>query len=370
MSKRVLIIYRVDEAIVSNKGIMKKLDGQAKGFKANGWNVDTIRISAGQILLNQEPIKKLSKSKFGSVLFEFFQSIGKHINFSNYDMLYIRYGLSFVGFISFLRQAKEKNQNLKILLEFATYPYTDEWTGTKGLIVKKVDSHYRKKLSKYVDHAIHLGEEKEILGMRCINSENGIDLSEINVRTPRVESENVNLIAVGKWQFWHGLDRLVKGIADADISTIKKIKLVIVGDGPAIPELKDLVSERDLRQQVTFLGEKIGEELDKLFDNADIGIGTLGMHRKNIKIDSSLKHRGYAARGLAFILCTKDMDFPRSHEFVKYYDETEKAIDIESLLAFGIKMKQVDPNEIRQHAANKLSWEAKTNRILEEVHFD
>jgi len=166
------------------------------------------------------------------------------------------------------------------------------------------------------------------------------------------------------------LDRLVKGIADADIFTVKKIRLVIVGDGPAIPELKDLVSEQDLGQQVTFVGEKIGAELDKLFDNADVGIGTLGIHRKNIKIDSSLKHRGYAARGLAFILCTKDMDFPRSHEYVKYYDETEKAIDIESLLAFGIKMKQVDPNEIRKYAEKKLSWEAKTNRILEEVHFD
>jgi len=370
MARRVLIIYRVDESIVSNKGVIKKLDGQAKAFVSNGWDADTIRISAGQILLNDDPIKKLSKSKFGSVLFEFFQSLGKEIDFRKYDMLYIRYGLSFVGFISFLKQAKENNNKLKILLEFATYPYTDEWTGAKGLIVKKVDSYYRQKLSKYVDHVIHLGEEKEILGMPCINSENGIDFSDIKVRSKNNASKSINLIAVGKWQFWHGLDRLILGIAEAEISLKQQIKLVIIGEGPALQELKGMVEILGLNEQIIFVGEREGDGLDSFYEAADVGIGTLGMHRKNIKIDSSLKHRAYAGRGLPFILCAKDRDFPRTLEYVKYYEESDVAINIESLVTFVIKVGKIDPVEIREYAMKNLSWHAKISRTLQQIDFD
>ena len=303
-------------------------------------------------------------------MFEFFQAVGKQIEFKDYDILYIRYGLSFVGFISFLRQAKQSNARLKILLEFPTFPYKEEWTGTRGLVVKKVDGHYRKKLSRYVDHAIHLGEEKEILGIPCINSENGIGLSEIKVKRMRDVSDHINLIAVGKWQFWHGLDRLIKGIAELGLISKQRIKLLIVGEGPAIKDLKILVEELDLSKQVSFEGARTGKELDRLYDNADLGIGTLGMHRKNVRIDSSLKHRAYAGRGLPFILSTKDMDFPSSLEFVKYYEETDDAINIESLIEFGEQMKNVDPDLIRKYAIDKLSWKSKMSRILEVVNVD
>lgn len=366
MSKRVLIIYRVDEADVSNQGVIKKLNGQAKGFIANGWEADTIRISGREILLNKEPIKKISKSKFGSVLFEFFQSIAKAVDLASYDMLYIRYGLSFAGFTSFLRKAKENSSKLKIILEFATFPYTEEWTGTKGLVVKKVDGHYRKKLRKYVDHVVHLGDEKYILGMPCINSENGIDLTDIRARKKHSETSAINLIAVGKWQFWHGLDRLVKGISESERR--EEIKLVIVGEGPENEFLQKLVDQNSLEDQIKFVGSKEGKELDDLFDHADVGIGTLGMHRKNITIDSSLKHREYASRGLPFILCAKDKDFSEQDEFIKYYEETDRAIDIQSLVEFAKNTKKIDPEEIRTFAGTRLSWEAKISKILDGIY--
>jgi len=366
MAKRVLIIYRVDEVDISNKGVIKKLNGQAKGFVANGWEADTIRISAGEILLNKTPIKKISKSKFGSVLFEFFQSIGKEVDLTKYDMLYIRYGLSFAGFISFLRRSKENNSKLKILLEFATFPYSEEWTGAKGLIVKKVDGHYRKKLSKNVDHVIHLGDEKEILGMPCINSENGIELTDIKVRKKQNDSNKVNLIAVGKWQFWHGLDRLIRGLSESERK--EEVSLVVVGEGPENQVLEKLVTEKGLSDQVDFVGNRVGTQLDDLFDNADLGIGTLGMHRKGITIDSSLKHREYASRGLPFILCAKDKDFLEKEEFVKYYEETDSAIEIKSLIEYAKKTRKIDPDKIRTFANKNLSWEAKISKILDGVY--
>ena len=365
MAKRALIIYRVNEAEVSNRGVIKKLDGQAKGFRLNGWEADTIRISGKDILLNKHPIKKLSKSKFGSVLFEFFQSISSVIDFTEYDLLYIRYGLSFAGFISFLKKAKAQNPNIKILLEFATFPYADEWTGTKGLVVRKVDSHFRKRLRKYIDHVVHLGKEKSILGMECINSENGIDVDGIKLRKKKNLEGPIKILAVGKWQFWHGLDRLLRGMAEFDRED--KFELIVVGKGPAILDLKQLSQELELQSEVSFVGEKVGKDLDEYFDHVEIGVGTLGMHRKKIEVDSSLKHREYASRGLPFFLCTPDNDFPKTTDFIKYFPQSEESIDIKKLIEFVKRTEKIEPNEIRKFAIKNLSWESKISRILEAI---
>lgn len=365
MPKKVLIIYRVDASKVSNQGVIKKLDGQAKGFTQNGWDVDTIRISGKEILLNESPVKTMSRSKFGSVLFEFFQTIGSVIDMKAYDLLYIRYGLSFTSFIGFLRECKSENPALKIILEFPTYPYADEWTGTKGLVVKKVDAYYRKKLHKYIDHAVHLGEEKSILGIPCINSENGIDVNSYRIRR-RTDDDKMRLLAVGKWQFWHGLDRLIYGFGESE-ELQEKMELHIVGDGPALNDLRKLTAYLDLKGVVKFHGPQKGVSLDKLFDVADIGVGTLGMHRKGIKIDSSLKHREYVSRGLPFILCTPDKDFPADLDFIKYFQQSDDPIDLTEVMKLYTSTKDKSPKEINRYAQETLDWSAKILRITEAI---
>jgi len=366
MASRCLIIYRVDSNKISNQGVIQKLDGQTKGFVDNGWEVDTIRIAGSEIMFNDNAVKKMSRSKFGSVLFEFFQTIGSVIDMKEYYLMYIRYGLSFTGFIGFLKEARSENRNLKIVLEFPTYPYTDEWTGAKGLVVRKVDNYYRKKLNRYVDYAVHLGNEKSILGMPCINSENGIDVEAYKVRSKSMDDPTIRLIAVGKWQFWHGLDRLIKGISEAN-DLVKEIELHVVGDGPSLQSLIKLTAYLKLRGTIKFHGPQKEEALDKLFDIADIGIGTLGMHRKGIKLDSSLKHREYAARGLPFILCTPDNDFPQSLKFVKYFQQSDTSIDLESIKAFYKVTRNISPQVIRSYASEQLDWRVKTTKILESI---
>ena len=52
-----------------------------------------------------------------------------------------------------------------------------------------------------------------------------------------------------------------------------------------------------------------GEELDELFEQADMGIGSLARHRSGITHIKTLKNREYAARGLPFIYSEMDSDF-------------------------------------------------------------
>jgi hypothetical protein len=49
--------------------------------------------------------------------------------------------------------------------------------------------------------------------------------------------------------------------------------------------------------------------LDELFEQADMGIGSLARHRSGITHIKTLKNREYAARGLPFIYSEMDSDF-------------------------------------------------------------
>ncbi len=49
-------------------------------------------------------------------------------------------------------------------------------------------------------------------------------------------------------------------------------------------------------------GPKMGIELDQEFQSADLGMGTLGMHRKGLTSGSVLKLREYTARGIPSVI--------------------------------------------------------------------
>jgi glycosyltransferase involved in cell wall biosynthesis len=51
---------------------------------------------------------------------------------------------------------------------------------------------------------------------------------------------------------WHGLERVIELVADSDPQL--KLHFLIVGDGPAVPELKRLATERGLDRRVIFAG--------------------------------------------------------------------------------------------------------------------
>ena len=85
----------------------------------------------------------------------------------------------------------------------------------------------------------------------------------------------------------------------------------------------------------------------------------MGIHRKGVLYDSSLKHREYCSRGLPFILSAPDLDFPRrvilswNMCLIMIPD-----INLESLLEVFLKWKEKDRRkEIRKYAEEHLTWE-------------
>jgi hypothetical protein len=173
------------------------------------------------------------------------------------------------------------------------------------------------------------------------------------------------MVAVGKWAYWHGLDGVIRGLALSH----ENIFLDIVGDGPSSANLMNLANSLKLNSHITFHGYKHGHELENLLFSADIGLGTLGIHRKNVKFDSSLKHRLYCAFGLPFIHPSIDPDFNDNFEFNIKAEISDNPLNIGSILDRFEEIQKISgyPQKIRSYALQNLSWHKKITDVLNEL---
>ena len=362
---RILIIYRVDKSNPENIGVVKKLIGQVAGLEYSNYKVDYIIHDARHIYFNNRKVYNILEANIGyNFKWNYFNYL-MDLNLENYRVCIIRYGLSSLSFINFLKRFRKKNVNAKILIDMPTFPYRKEHVGVIGRVKLIIDQVLSNKLKFLVDYVLHSGEEASIFGISTIKSSNGINCEQLKLRTYGHRTD-FRMIAVGKWRNWHGLDRMIKGLDvhkyDSDIV------LDIVGDGPELKRLKLLVKEKHLEGRVIFHGVCVGEKLNELFDQADIGVGTLGLFRKGVKVDSSLKNREYVARGLPIILSGKDSDIKSDLNFVCKVPNDESYIDIRKIESFlnGLDIDETI-KRARSFAENQLSWNTKMNTLVKEL---
>jgi len=118
---------------------------------------------------------------------------------------------------------------------------------------------------------------------------------------------------------------------------------------------------------VLFHGFKTDKELDKLFDKCHIAVGSLGIHRLNLKHGSVLKVREYCARGIPFIYSAIDPDFPESFPYRLKVPANENPIEIPSVVEFAGKvlLDQEHSEKMRRHAEENLDWSIKMKRLFE-----
>ena len=363
MSKKILFIYRVDKNDPSNQGVIKKLLAQVVSTQSLGHHVDYIVQAGYSIMLNQRTIYSFGKNTpFLITQFTWYNQIKKSVISQSYDIVIIRYGLTSPSFLHFLKEIKKAKPNIQIVIDMPTYPYEKEWSGIKGLFAIAMDRMLRRQLQKHITYMIHLGPESTIFNIPTIHITNGIDPTSapLCLGVNKV-SESINVIAIGKWQYWHGLDRLLSILDPAD-----NWILHVVGEGVALPYLQEIVRKRNLENIVVFHGTLVGTQLDNLFDRCQMGIGTLGIYRKGMSYDSSLKHREYCLRGVPFVLCAADDDFPQELPYVCYLS-WDKAIDLSMMKSFyaSYKDQQEISQQMRFYAINALDWKTRMIKVLE-----
>ena len=196
---------------------------------------------------------------------------------------------------------------------------------------------------------------------------NGIEVEKIRLRKPPIYTgKELRILCVASFlSRWHGFDRLLRGLALYRGSI--KVRVYIVGDGQELLDLRQMVKDLKLEGIVVFTGFISGSAFDDLFDTFHIAVGSLALHRMDMKEASVLKARDYCARGIPFLYGSSDPDFPDDLAYIFKVPADETPINIEDVIRFAGRVYS-DPEhhvKMRTYAEENLDWSIKMKKLKE-----
>lgn len=339
-------------------GVCKKIYSQITVFEKNGYKVDFIYIKDGKIFYREEKNLQIIGNVGSIKKTPAYLKMYKYLKNKKYDWVYNRYGMMDTFYYRVLKRLHKNGA--KILIEIPTYPYMNEIP--HGLLYKimiKWDEVYSKKLVKYVDRIATYSLDDDIFGIRTIKIKNGIDFSKIRMKERKTDNGAIDLIGVAHLSKWHAFDRVINGLYEYYLKEVNtSINFHIVGIGDYLAEYENLVQKCGLEKHVFFYGNKSGEELDAIYDQCDIAVSSLGLHRIGITEQASvLKSREYAAKGMPMISSIIiDVFQPDDFQYIYYFPQDETPIDMERIIEFYNMLitKKEDSREIiRNYAYEK-----------------
>jgi glycosyltransferase involved in cell wall biosynthesis len=189
---------------------------------------------------------------------------------------------------------------------------------------------------------------------------NGVDLSFF-----KTKNRDPNKIVFSGVMYHHrGLDVLLEA-APKIVKEIPETKLVLLGDGPEMKKLKEIVKQKNLDSNVEFKGWIDRKDIPEHLSNASIGIGPL---KRTIVTENALpiKVLEYMASSLPIIAKTGTLpdDVLKDNEngwFVENSSELyEKIIKLEQNPELVEKMGKNSLNMVQ-----KFSWERIVKSIID-----
>lgn len=227
----------------------------------------------------------------------------------------------------------------------------------------------------FTNRIIIYAEESGWFSLGCKSKQlkigNGVDLNQIPIRgiKPDWPSNSIRLIGVASINYWHGYDRIIRGIkCYKDIGGQKDIIFTIIGDGPEVNNLVNLAKKLNISDKIIFTGILTGGDLIKHYEKSHIAVGSIALYRKGLTESSELKAREYTAVGIPFFATGEDPDFTEKNTFrIKLKNENE----IESIVKVFVNINELNLNiaseTIRQHAVKYLSYKVKIDSIFKDI---
>lgn len=281
-----------------------------------------------------------------------------------YDIrrVYIRYYPSNMWFINFLKEIKKIN--IRGVLEFPSIPYDNEgWIRTPA-----EDKYYREQLHEYIDCCTTYGNFETVFGIPCITLVNGVDIEEQKEKKYRKKDGTIILLAVAGMLKWHGYERVIQGLYDYYTNGGEKnIVFNVVGTGKQLSYYERLTEEYQLDEHVVFHGQLIGAELDAVYDNSDIAVGSLGFYKVNQRSGSPIKLGEYCARGIPFIYGYDDISFCKPPYFSYQVSNDATPLDMEKVVDFYDAMYDGRDfiKDMRQYALSNFTWDTILQPVID-----
>lgn len=362
-----------------SSGIEKKMEGQIKAFEKMGHNVYYTYFESGIVYVKNSKGEIDKITQYRNNIFSMYLANERAIKLivknkpGFFNLFYMRKGMCSSFHIRNLKLMRK--QGITIIEEIPTFPYDQELKKMPGIGLKiyyLFDVSSRMFLKKYVKYFVIYNDNKEIFGIPTIQIENGIDISKIPVRIEPKEEQTIRILTVSAMYFWHGYDRLIKGLADYYHSTLNppvKVILEMVGDGFCKDEWKQLSIKLGIGEFVNFHGMLSGKNLDDVFNRCHLAVASLGIFRKGIYTTSELKIREYTARGIPFIVSSVDCGLPDDSFFYKKINDNEENVNIDEILEFyqSVSKNNNCTNDMRKYAEENFSWCKQLEKVIKKV---
>lgn len=281
-------------------------------------------------------------------------------NMENPRFIYLRRTVADRAYIHFLQKIKKTYPECKIVVEIPTYPYDkDEFAKWNAWPFFIKDAFFRRKYKEVVDRFVTYSEDKVVFGVSAIPAMNGIDVSSVNPIILNKKENKIDLIAVAYMQKHHGYERMIKGLKDYYLKNPQReVFFHLVGEGPEKKKYRKMVSKWKLGKYVLFYGNKTGEELEKVYQNKDIAVVSLGMYKLNIDCVSVLKSREYLAKGIPMITgCDVDVFMGREFPYNMQAQNNNSNIDVDNIIKFYDEMFQQKDGKTIVSQIRKFAYE-------------
>lgn len=339
------------------EGIFKKVcaESDAVGHVVGSCQLVTRRGDKAVVKLQDELEQNLQEVSF-------FEYINKVIDSGNVELFYIRHMIPSPALIRMLKKAKDKK--IRIYYEIPTYPYFAEQFRTsrkKYRAVAKIvlDVIFWPLIYLYIDKLVVIrSNTKSKTYSKMIEITNGVGITNIKEKNydNRKDDNCFRMVAVGTLYPYHGYDRVLKGLAECKERVDgKKVEFHVIGASQTIDELQMMSNSLGLNN-VFFHGIKTTDQLNEMYDQFNVGLGCMALHRRNADIDTTLKIIEYYCRGIPVISTGK---CPLVDEkFSCIVEDNEDAVNISKIYQYYCGLTTEELKTISGIAKKQFLWES------------
>lgn len=348
----ILAVFAIDRARESTVGLWEKSTDLVDAARRQGFAVDAY-FPDGTRLHQYTAPEAFRPSRRGpwTAFFRysgFWRKLNAVLGTRLYDAVWLRAHPASRAQIRFLTKAK--SLGCRVVVDLPTYPVALEARG--------LSAHFRMWLNRefpptLIDRVVTLSPDVEIFGQPTIQVMNGVVLKP-EVHAAAQFSGPYKIFGLGQWAHWHGVDRLLKTLASPELSG--RYELCLAGDGPDVPRLRALA--QSLGVKITWARPVYGNERETGLASADVGVGSLAIHRKGVYPDQALKHRQYAAAGLPFLATDADPTWAHTPGVLRLPND-DTAIDPLTLLEFleAARSHRSSWGKALRECAEGISWD-------------
>lgn len=377
---KILIFTAIQDDYKGSLGVIKKIKCQVKAWKKLKNEVFYCFEDKNHLKLfssNGEIVDTINNN--GKIRFRIdkYKALPNLVEKYRIDVLYVRYDT--IDYLAFKAFYKCRMYGTKVIIEFPTYPYEGEIRNSnKRLIQNRQYAHYLikrilqlsekialKKAKLCVDFFVTFMYEGTICDVPVVCIDNGVDVSGVPKRKKKSQAK-LTYLCMANFAKWHGIDRLIAGISS---DKIKDYQVWLVGEGSELQNLKNQVDEAKLENTVLFLGAKNGDELNEITRCADIGIGSLGLHRIGLTWGSTLKVKEYCASSLPFIYSYDEKKLTGNEEFAFKLPADDSPIDMALVSEWSrnVIMDGKLPSQMRHFAEENYDWTVIIKELIDKI---